>query len=92
MAQVSAKRGGSKGAKVLRSITIEVKANGFEVTKDYFPRPGGKDGFPIYEPSAKTDQMVFTEPGQTLSYLEKCLGEAEHKAHEKSEGAHGGGY
>jgi len=75
---------GSSKPKKLMSILIEVKANGFEITKQYEPETG-KDGFLRYEGQRVKDSMVFDSPGDALSYLEECMGKKEHAAHEKAE-------
>lgn len=73
-----------KGKKKLMSILIEVKANGWEVTEQYEPAKN-KDGFVMYDGPRVKDSKVFTEDGEALSYIEKCMGEREHSAHEKAE-------
>ena len=67
----------------LSRIVIEFKANGFEVEKCFSPKVG-KNG-PIWMGDQPKDSMVFTQPGELLDYLEKCLPASEHAAHEKNE-------
>lgn len=83
MASVSANRKASTGGGKLCGIRIEIEGNGYRVTKEFTPKMG-KCG-PIWEGSKPSDSMVFTEPGECVTYLEKCLGTKEHMAHEKSE-------
>ena len=59
-------------------------ANGFRISKEFVPK-SGKNGT-LWEPPKPNDAAVFTEPGAALTYLEECLGEKEHAAHEKAEG------
>jgi hypothetical protein len=68
----------------IRCIRIEFKGNGFEVNVDRVPKPS-KRGMYGYEPDKPSDSMVFTAPGECLSYIEKCIGAKEHAAHEAAE-------
>lgn len=88
MAQVKAK-GAAKAEGNIRRIIIEKKANGFAVSCEREPKKG-RDGMPTWEPLRAKDEMVFTQPGDTLKHVEALLGAKEHAAHEKAEGEHGG--
>lgn len=54
-------------------ISIEIKGNGFEVTKSYEPVMGKKDSYPIYRPEGVKDSMVFETWDATKDYLDKCV-------------------
>lgn len=79
---VSAAKPAAKGGGKLESVTITFADNGFMVRKSYAPKSSSRG--PVWEPDPKP--AVFTEPGAMLTYVEKCVGEREHKAHEKAEG------
>lgn len=83
--EMKAKPGKPAQTGKLRSIRIEFKSNGFEVTVDRAP-DRDKNNNPIYDYENPKDSMVFTEPGECLAHVEKMLGGSEHAAHEKAEG------
>jgi hypothetical protein len=70
--------------KTVNCINIRFAENGMIVTMDFEQPKSTRNGMiGRYIPSS--EPMVFTQPGDTLSYLEKCLPKSEHDAHEKGE-------
>lgn len=79
-------KAGKKEKRAVIGIHAMRKGNGWEVRKEHEPKKDNK-GFPVYDPGSADDAMVFTEPGEALSYIEECMGADEHMAHEAAEEA-----
>ena len=60
------------------SLIVRKAQNGFSVQKCFDYQPGKKE-------KTTPPPYLGTAPGDTLDYIEKCLGPGEHAAHEKRE-------
>ncbi len=85
MAEMSGTKSKTPKRGKLSGIRIEIKGNGFEVTKSYEPVMGKKDSYPIYAPEGIKDSMVFETWEKTKEYLDKCVG-GDAKSEEYAEG------